>query len=523
MTSLLQEYNGLDCIATFKLWTELKSQLEEKPWAQRAYDLKKSLQAPALYAMMRGILIDAEVADQLYNQFIAEQKKLESILDGITKPLKMGVINLASPQQKIWLMETLGAKVPLKRRGDKKATKSTDRESLEAIAKAEPELSPICNIINAWQDRAKMTQVLKPSLLNRDGRMHTGYKIAGTKTNRWSSGQDVFSFKREKRVSGMNMQNIKRDEDEEAVGHASIRSAFIADRDRIFLDVDVGRADSFAVALEVFKWTGDKKYLEACFAYDLHTYVARLVYPDRPWNGDWDHDIKLAKQFVYRQYDYRFMCKKIQHGGNYLGSAWELARQMKITMKRAQDGLDAYFTEFPAIHKWHTIRSKHLQTTGYVENLFHERRNVHSRLDTHDTLKKIIAHLGQSVTAGVINRAINKVWACQIQMPWFGMEFLGQVHDSILEQLPDPLDMDAFETVIGAMTIPITVTSPQGETITAAMPLEPAIGWNWASWSPSNPDGLIKLKPGQMNDRTRSRQPAEKKLGQLDRRLSRIY
>lgn len=514
--TILQRYNGMDTIATFQVWKVMEARLAQYPHAKYTYDYHKSLFSPLLYAMLRGILVDSAEVDRLRAQFDAECRHLEEVGDAITRPLGMGRINFASGAQVIWAIETLSGEVPVKRKKGKPPGKSADRASLEAIAKSDPELSPFINIILAWRDRKKMLDVLQPELRDADDRMRCTYKIGGTVTFRLSSSKNCL-------WTGMNMQNIKRDEDEEATGHASIRSMFIADKGKKFVNVDLKGADSWAVALEVFKYTGDRSYLDACQSKDLHTFVCKLVWKNLGWTGDWGKDKKIASQFFYRQYDYRFMAKKGGHGSNYLGKPFTLATQMKIPVGTATNFQHHYFRAFPGIPKWHAIRARDLQENGFLVNLFGHRRGFHDRLDSDATLREAIAFLGQSVTACSINRAILNIWRAQLQMPWLGLEFLAQVHDSTLKQFYEQAEAEVLDLLPHLMHIPITVTSPKGETITVSIPLEIKVGWNWAAESPSNPDGLRELKPGQTDDRTRTSQPPQTQAGFMDKRLSGLH
>lgn len=807
--TILQQYNGMDTIATFALWQEFKPRLASDPATARQYDLTMKLYAPALFAMIRGILVDQETMDQLRVQFEAENKALEAKLDVITRGLGMGVINLASPQQKMWLLECLGAKLPMKY--DPKVGKSrpsTDRDSLEKLSKSDPELSPVCNIIMAWQNRAKMLSVLQPELMDRDGRMRTGYKIASTVTDRWSSGKNCL-------WTGMNMQNIKRDEDEEEVGHASIRSMFVADPGYKFINIDLKGADTWAIALEVFKYTGDKSLLNMLLNGDVHTEVAKMVWPGLGWTGDKKKDKKIAGQFFYRQYDYRFMCKKGGHGcvpathevltpsgwtsiankppiimafndngtlewqtvsnwtdqefegnlvslrgtslsldatpdhrvivtysqkegifrevpaehvdrgyiplgwgwvggtkhepyakliaaiqadghiastnrvkfhlrkprkiqrlmsicdelgvdlwnsgieqytidfcmdypkdagayllewdiesirawrnelrswdgsigatavvsthsvnrkhvewvqtinrllgfggniqkptssgfgstiykvmennrkyatvaslsktpkpftgrvycptvpsekflvrhqgkihvtgnTNYYGTAAALAMQMKIPRHVAENFQFKYYKAVPGLRPWQEETITELETTGTLTNLYNRIRRFHKRLDDNKTHKEAIAWKGQSVTARTINECLLRVFACSLQMPWLNLQFLAQVHDSILGQFEDQPEIEAevIDVFEKACRIPITVTSKAtGETITISIPIEISTGWNWAKESKSNPDGLREYT-GTMDDRQRTKTPILPKPRFMDRRVCGVY
>lgn len=521
--SELQAYNGQDTIATFRLWQKLQPKLESEPHARQTYELSQKLQAPLLFAMMKGILVDQAQATTFRTQFKTECDKIEHTLDRITRQLRMGCINFGSSHQLRWMFECLEAQLPAPSNYKTKAETSVDSGALEKLKLSEPDLGPVIDLILGWRNRTKMLQVLNPRLLNKNSRMHTFYKVFGTDTGRLSSSQDMFSHKAKKIASGMNMQNVKRDENEAKVGHASIRSMFVADPGKKFLSIDLERADSWIVALETFAATGNRDYLDACASSDLHTSVSKLIWPNLGWTDDENKNIKIAKGFFYRQYNYRFMAKKLQHGSNYLGKARTLAIQMKIPTKLAETAQQAYFKSFPAIRGWQHLKARELQTKGVLTNILGRRRKFHSRLDSDQTLRKAIAFLGQSGTAEVINRAVLRMWACQIQMPQFELEFLGQVHDSTLHQYNATQELEVLDLARTAMKIPISVTSPQGLNVVASIPLEIKVGWNWAEHSPSNPDGLVTLEQGTIDDRQRLNPSVAPKLGFLGRRLSSVY
>lgn len=497
----LQRYNGLDTIATFQLWKVLEAQLDSKPWARQTYDLSTKLSDPAMYAMLRGILVDTTFFNPLREQFIEEIGWIEDRLDFITQNLGLGIINLASPMQVKWLFECL--KCPLS---------SSDRAHIEKALSANPDLAPICNLILMWRDRAKMLQSLNPSMVDPDGRMRTFYRIAGTVSGRWSSSENAL-------WSGTNLQNIKRDVDEDKSGYASLRRIFIADKGKKFLNFDLERADSWAVGLEAFACSGDMSYVEACGSFDLHTYVSRLVWSNLGWTGDPAKDQKIAKQFFYRQYDYRFMSKKGGHGTNYGGQARTLAAQMKIPIVVAQEFQDAYFEAFPGIAKWQHHTAKTLQTTASLTNLFGRRRNFHDRLDSMATLREGLGYLGQSTTSDYLNRCILNLW--DFQKTGAPFEFLAQVHDSVLIQYEPEQEELVLKMIKNACEVDIETTAPNGLTLSRQIPIEISVGWNWSAESEHNPDGLKKVD--NKDERTRTAEPEGKTLHFMDRRVSSVF
>lgn len=508
--TLLQRYNCLDTIATFRLWEAVSE--AATPESLETYSLSKSLSAPLLFAMLKGIRIDLEIMAELYDQFTKECKILEDLLDDITLPLGMDVINLSSPVQVKWLFACLGEDLD-----------SSDREALEQVAKADLDLAPVCNLILAWRDRAKMLTVLKPSLVDADGRMRTFYKVSGTETDRLSSSKNAL-------WTGMNMQNISRDEKANTAKRASIRSIFVADAGKVFLNVDLERADAWGVALDVLQSTGDRSYLTAVKSFDLHVYVCKLVWQELAWTSDETENIHVAKKPFYRNISYRQLGKLGGHLTNYLGQEYTMSRSLKISRVVAKDFQDRYFKAFPGIRPWHLVKSKELQTTGRLTNLFGRKRTFHGRLDSMATLREAIAYLGQSVTAGSINRSLLQAWDLQCSRPDLGIEFLAQVHDSLLFQIPESTLTKALPILLQTLQVPITVTDPRtNQAESHSIPLEASIGWNWSSHSELNPDGLLPLEDmcdpfaNRPNGAARTRIPPTQELGFMDRRISSIH
>ena len=70
------------------------------------------------------------------------------------------------------------------------------------------------------------------------------------------------------------------------------------------LDLDAEQGESRVVGAIEGNLFGDWRYLDACEGGDLHTTVARLVWPrDLPWTGNTKSDRKLAEEPYYRHYD----------------------------------------------------------------------------------------------------------------------------------------------------------------------------------------------------------------------------
>lgn len=489
--STLQSYNLLDCCNTLALKRELEPQLCSK--RASTYHLSQSLQAPILSMLLRGVNVNKvllgiekaelrEQADELY-------RKLNLIVTSLTP----GTYNPNSiPQLRSFLFSSLGATPVIQsKKGVKKV--ATDREALETMMEKDPILSPFIELLLLYRDKTKLLQTLSTGL-DPDGRIRTFYSIAGTETGRLSSSENAFG-------RGGNLQNWTE----------SLRSVLIADPGYIILDVDLAGADSWNVGMEVFSLLGDESYLDAIRSGDLHTYVARMVWPELPWTGDIKQDKRIAKRPFYRHHDYRFMCKKGGHGSNYLGKSYTISRQMKIPLSTAELFQERYFSAFPAIPAWQQKRITELQLNASLTTILNRLRYFHSRLRDASTWREAIAYLGQSPTADIINHVMMNLF---ISFP--EAQLLLQTHDSITLQIPTSR-LDLVDPIISSFSFPITLTSPQGKTQTFSIPTEAAVGYNCGkrykelpdgTLIESNPDGLDTWRGADGETRTRKYNPA---------------
>ena len=501
--TLLQEYNALDCCVTRQIFDALSPQLnpaEGKNYSLRAktYNLSRALQAPALEMMLRGFTIDTSKVSTIRDTLIGELNDLKSLFSFLYESL------IGSPpdpkffnsptQLKTFLCSRLGATpITLSFKGVKRET--MNREALEKLKENEPDLTPIISIILSIRDRLKDLSTLKTGI-DADKRIRSSFVVAGTKTGRWASRKSAWH-------SGTNLQNITE----------HLRKIFISDPEYKLCNIDLEQADSRNVALEVYKATGDDSYFRACIDSDLHTTVAKMVWPELAWTDDALANKKLAETPFYRHYDYRFMCKKLGHGSNYLGKPWTLARQSKIEVKIAEEFQDRYFSAFPGIPKWHRIRIAQLQQYGTLTSLHGRVRQFHGRLTDDATAREAIAFLGQSPTADSINLAILALWSSSLLI-----HLLAQVHDSIVFQYPISEEAEILPRAMELMSIPITATY-NDKSITHAIPCEAKIGWNWGNFSTTNPDGLIKWRGN--DNRIKSKVPTKKSI--MDTKLSDLY
>jgi DNA polymerase-1 len=478
-TERLWIYNGLDCCVTNEVLHIIEPQLDNQTRA--TYEFSKALQAPVLEMRLRGILVDAEKRDEVIKAYQRDMDYLSYNLNWIVREgIGMASVNHASHKQlKELFYERL--KLPtIKHRsrinGELTYTATVNRNALEQLDNyifAQPLISHILGL----RDLAKKISVLRTDI-DPDGRMRTSYNIAGTSTGRFSSSLSDFG-------TGTNLQNIE----------DRLRSVFVADAGMKFAYVDLEQAESRLVGAIEWNLFRDGIYLDACESGDLHTSVCRLAWGSAVnWTGDRARDKELAEKPFYRQHSFRHMAKVLGHGTNYNGQPHTMAKHTKLDARLIAEFQAKYFTAFPCHKRWHSHVAAEIRQNGRLDTLTGRRRWFFGKRDDPDTVRQAIAYDPQGSVGDILNRGMLQVWrenVCQLLL---------QIHDAILIQYPEKEEDKVVPLVLDLIKVPIELR--HGRTL--VIPSEAKVGWNWASISKENPDGLTKWYGADQRTRKRS-------------------
>lgn len=291
-TEGLWHYNALDCCITMEVFEAIAPQLDNLTTS--TYEFSKALQGPALEMKLRGIRVDEEYR---WKAIRAYEEELNVLRRQLSEIVREGVgwtepFNPASPAQVGHLLYNVLGLPTVRKRGKP----TTDRDALERLSSyfiAEP----IVRHLLAIRDISKKVSTLK-SEIDADGRYRTSYNIAGTSTGRFSSSFNDLG-------TGGNAQNWEE----------RLRRIFIADPGMKFAYIDLEQAESRAVGAIIWNLFNDSRYLDACESGDLHTYVARLSWPELDWDDSrpgWNREV--AERPFYRHHSYRHMAKVLGHG-----------------------------------------------------------------------------------------------------------------------------------------------------------------------------------------------------------------
>ena len=283
-------YCGLDSCVTLEIHSEISPLLDAE--TQLIYNFERALQAPVLEMTLRGILCDTGEVYRLRQIYEKRRTRIDYIIQRYAMVVWEKPLNPSShvqlkeffydvmqiPHQYIW------------EKGIKKL--SCNRESLEKVQQYRY-ARPIATAILAYRDVTGKIKVLK-SGIDSDRRMRFSYNIGGTNTGRFSCNKNVFG-------GGTNGNNIT---DE-------LRRIFIAPEGKKLAYLDLEQAESRITAYV----SGDEAYIKACESADLHTEVARLIWPELEWSPNNEPEVneKVAKQSYYRHWSYRDMSKRGGH------------------------------------------------------------------------------------------------------------------------------------------------------------------------------------------------------------------
>jgi DNA polymerase I-like protein with 3'-5' exonuclease and polymerase domains len=472
-----QVYNGLDCCITLEVLNVLLPRLDVH--TQATYDFSRSLQGPALEMRLRGVLVDQqrknEVIDEYFEQIELLERNLERIvLEGVG--LQYFNWRSNADLQRLFY-EKLG--IPVIKKGGRPTCDRGALEKMEAYLIARP----LVRHITAMRDIGKKISVLKTEI-DPDHRMRTSYNIAGTSTFRFSSSFSEFG-------TGGNLQNVEE----------MLRSIFIADPKMKFAKFDAKQIQSRIVGAIIWNLFKDGTYLDACEDSDLHTVVAKMVWPNLAWTGDPAKDYKVAETPYYRHYTYRFMCKKLGHGSNFEGRPPTLAAQAKVPLQLIQEFQPKYYRAFPGIPKYHEWVRDTIAKTGMIIGITGRKRQFWGRRNDDSTIREAIAYDPQASEAFIVNSGMLNIWRARDAI------MMMQDHDAVTVMYPEEQEDEVIPKIKEQLKVPIRLMHDR----VLEIPYDCKVGWNRGDWSEKNQDGLKDYKDHDTRKRSA-------KLGILDRK-----
>lgn len=473
-----QVYNCLDSAITAQLLPVMKGMMNENH--ARTYRREKRVGSLCLEMSRKGFPTNPMNVLELVAELDREANKAKNALHLFCMAVWAPLLNPNSWQQvEVFFYDYL--QLPPVWQYDhktKQRKRGTNREALEKLRDTYPSVRPFVNAILAFREANKLAGVFKKGLEPVTHRLRCQFSPSGTETGRLSSQTNPFG-------RGTNAQNL----------NDRVRRVVEAPPGFLIAYPDLKTAESFAVGF----LSKSRKYIEACAA-DLHTTVARLVWPFLPWTPDRKVAKEIAERKFYRDFSYRDMAKRGGHGTNYYGTAVTMARHLKVETKVIAEFQEKYFNAFPEIQEWHLEVISEVQRAGKMVTPLGRERQFWGRPDDPATHREAIANGPQSLVADVMDEGLIQVQEWLIKecdyariMAHTDAGLLAQAHDAGMFLIPIDGAGEILREILERMVYPVDF----GELGVMSIPAEMSIGLNWGKHKEKNPAGLREWVPGE--------------------------
>ncbi|MBQ8852382.1 MAG: DNA polymerase I, partial [Oscillibacter sp.] len=245
--------------------------------------------------------------------------------------------NINSPKQ---LGQILFEKLGLPHGKKTKTGWSTNADVLEGLRYE----APIVAAVLEYRQYAKLKSTYAEGLLkdiDPDGRVRTSFQMTVTATGRLSSTEP-------------NLQNIPTRTD---LG-SEIRRMFVPDPGCVLVDADYSQ-----IELRILAHIARDEAMQKAFTsgQDIHTATAAQVF-------------HVDAQDVTPEM--RRSAKAVNFGIVYGISAFSLSQDIGVSVAEAKAYMEAYFATFPGVRAYMTEVVEKARETGYVETIFHRRRDL---------------------------------------------------------------------------------------------------------------------------------------------------
>ncbi len=332
---ILVPYNCADTDAAHRVYKILLPLLN-----QRQLWIHDNVQIPAVYPLaemeLRGARIDWDYAGQLDHDLPAKIAKIEeeirsfSEVRDLEEDLKAagkdGINFNSTSHISELIFNYIGLRSVYNTKGGKP---STDKNVLDYLA----EKHPVPKLLKERRAVATLhSTFVRGAFERKSGEViHTSYGMAHTETGRYNSRNP-------------NLQNIPRD--------ATIKNMYVPDPGDWMVQIDYSQIELRVMAL----FSADQNLLNYFReGADVHRMIAAKIHKKAPEDISKEERVK-AKRTVF--------------GLCYGQSSKGLAEELGIPEREAEDFLNKFFKEFPAVRRWMQETEKMANQVGRVETMF---------------------------------------------------------------------------------------------------------------------------------------------------------
>ena len=342
--------------------------------------------------------------------------------------------NINSPKQ---LGEILFGKLGLPHGKKTKTGWSTNADVLEKLRYE----APIVSAVLEYRQYAKLKSTYADGLLKAldpDGRVRTRFQMTVTATGRLSSTEP-------------NLQNIPTRTD---LG-SEIRRMFVPAEGCVLVDADYSQ-----IELRLLAHISGDPAMQAAFTsgQDIHSATAAQVFHVAP--EDVTHEMRRR-------------AKAVNFGIVYGISAFSLSQDIGVSVAEAKAYMDAYFATFPGVRRYMDAVVEQARETGYVETLFHRRRDLPELSSSNRNLRAFGERVAlnmpiQGTAADIMKLAMIAVWkGLRETIP--EARLVLQVHDELIVECPEEkaaavaqLLTEKMEHVV-SLAVPLTADDHWGK------------------------------------------------------------
>ncbi len=289
----------------------------------------------------------------------------------------------------------------------KKKTKtgySTNAEVLQSLLGQHP-------IIECLLEYRKLTKLHSTyitgllKVVGEDGRVHSTFNQTETRTGRISSTEP-------------NVQNIPVRTKE----GSKIREFFVPREGCVLVDADYSQ-----IELRILAHIADDKDMQKAFAdgVDIHQMTASQVF-------------KVPLELVTPQM--RSRAKAINFGIVYGIGAYSLSQDIHVPVYEAKEYIEEYLRTYHGVRTYMDEIVKFAEEKGYVETLYHRRRDLADIRSTNKVVKALAKRIAlntpiQGTAADIIKIAMIRVYR-RLKAEGLDAKLILQVHDELIIEAP---------------------------------------------------------------------------------------
>lgn len=280
--------------------------------------------------------------------------------------------------------------------------------------------------------------------LDNDDRLRSPYRITGTNTGRLASGN-------KKAGEGGNVQNIPK----------SAKHIFVAPQGTI-----LGQLDYSNLELRILAEVSGDEVLKETFAKGLnvHSENTKQMFNITEDDPLWDQARRACKTYIFGR----------NYGGGLMGIHTRVMKavpELNLTYKHFCEIDAAYRRAHPAYDRWYNATIREVRNNRYLTNAFGRRRYFLGR--PQEIQREGLNFPIQSNAADTINTAMIKIHQ-EHKSGRLKAKMIGQVHDSLLFELPKSSYKKELQKIKSIMEAPVKIGSEP-----ISFPVDVEVGPSW--------------------------------------------